>query len=160
MKAAVCSVGNNLDSPVDPRFGRCAYFVIVDTDTMEFTAEPNPGAMVGQGAGIQAAQVLAASGAQAVIAGNFGPNAFQILSAAGIKMYQGFGGTVQQAIEQLKSGALQEVGGATVASHFGMGQGSQPGAGMGTGMAGGFGGGMGRGMGGGRGRGRGGGRTF
>jgi len=153
MKVAVCSMGNTLDSPVDPRFGRCANFVIVDTDTMEFTVESNPGALMGQGAGIQAAQLLSGRGVDAVVAGNFGPNAFQVLAAASIRIYLGVGGTVRQAVEQLQSGALQEVTGATVASHFGMGQGIQPGTGTGPGM-GGFGGGMGRG--GGRGRGGGG----
>lgn len=141
MKVAVCSMGNMLESSVDPRFGRCASFVIVDTDTMEFTAELNPGAMMGQGAGIQAAQFLSGCGVNAVVAGNFGPNAFQVLSAAGIRIYLSVGGTVHQAVEQLKSGALQEVSDATVASHYGMG--------------GGFGG-RGMGRGGGRGRGRGG----
>lgn len=144
MKAAVCSMGNTLESSADPRFGRCTDFVIVDTDTMEFTAETNPGAAMGQGAGIQAAQLLSGRGVQAVVAGNFGPNAFQVLSAAGIRIYQGVGGTVRQVIEQLKSGTLQEVSSATVDSHHGMGPGF--GAGMGRGG--------GRGLGRGQGRGR------
>ncbi|MGC8862506.1 MAG: NifB/NifX family molybdenum-iron cluster-binding protein [Armatimonadota bacterium] len=162
MKAAVCSAGTTLDSPVDPRFGRCAYFVFVDTDTMEFTAEPNPGVTMGQGAGVAAAQVIASHGAQAVAAGNFGPNAFQALSAAGVKVYSCAAGTVRQAVEQLKAGALPEAGSATVAPHFGVGTQPAPGTGggpaPGTGMGPGFGmgGGMGRGMG--RGGGRGGGR--
>lgn len=155
MKAAVCSSGTDLNAPVDPRFGRCANFVIVDTDTMEFTSEPNPGAMMGQGAGIQAAQTLGGRGVQAVVAGNFGPNAFQSLSAAGISIYLCAAGTVAQAVEALKSGALQQVGTATVAAHYGMG--AAPGQAPGTGMGPGMGPGAGRGMGGGGGRGGGGG---
>ncbi len=157
MKVAVCSMGNTLDSPVDPRFGRCANFVIVDTETFEATAVENPGAMSAQGAGIQAAQALSSLGVSAVIAGNFGPNAFQALSAAGIKVYTGARGSVRDAINQLNNGQLQEISAPTVAAHFGMnaapGQGFQPGTGMGPGMGGGFGGG---GMGRGRGMGRGG----
>lgn len=160
MKVAVCSSGNDLSAPVDPRFGRCASFVIVDSDTMEFSAEPNPGAMMGQGAGIQAAQTLAGRGVEAVVAGNFGPNAFQSLSAAGISIYLCAVGTVAQAVEALKSGALQQVGSATVSAHYGMGSapGQTPGFGAGPGMGSGMGPGMGGGMGGGRGMGRGGGR--
>ena len=151
MKVAVCSTGNTLDSPVDPRFGRCAYFVIVDTETMSFSALENPGAMMGGGAGIQAAQAVSASGAEAVVAGNFGPNAYRALSAAGVKIYLAAAGTVRQVVEMLKNGQLQEVGAPTVAAHFGTG--AAPGQGLGQGMPPGMGG-MGRG--GGRGRRRGG----
>jgi predicted Fe-Mo cluster-binding NifX family protein len=156
MKVAICSSGTTLDSPVDPRFGRCPYFVIVDTDTLEYVAEPNPGTTMGQGAGVAAAQLIASKGAQAVVAGNFGPNAHQALSAAGINIYTAAAGTVRQAVEQLKAGALPEVSSPTVASHFGMG--AQPGPSLGGGPGPSMGGGMGRGMGRGRGGGRGGGR--
>ena len=164
MKVVVCSTGDALDSPVDPRFGRCANFVVVDTDTLETTAVPNPGVMVAQGAGIQAAQVVASLGVAAVIAGNYGPNAYQALSAAGLRVYTGATGRVRQAVEQLTSGGLQEVGAPTVAAHFGIG--AAPGGtatpdapvnlGPGQGLGGG-GQGMGRGGGGGGGRGMGGG---
>lgn len=129
MKAAICSMGTTLDSPMDPRFGRCASFVVVDTDTMEFTADTNPGAMMRQGAGIQSAQMLSGRGIEAVVAGNFGPNAYQVLSAAGIRIFIGAGGTVRQAVEQLIAGALREVTAPTVAAHYGMGQGMSQGRG-------------------------------
>lgn len=157
MKVAVCSSGNTLESPVDPRFGRCAYFVVVDTNNMSFTALQNPSAMMGSGAGIQAAQ--------AVVAGNFGPNVYQALAAAGIKVYLAAAGTVAQAAEMLKNGQLQQLSAPSVAAHFGtggapgpgFGQGSGPGTrmGRGGGTGGGVvrGGGMGRGRSGGRGRG-------
>jgi predicted Fe-Mo cluster-binding NifX family protein len=153
MKVAVCSTGNTLESQADPRFGRCAYFIAVDTDTLDFTATQNPGIMSAQGAGIQAAQVVASLGVSAVVAGNFGPNAHQALSAAGVKVYTGNSGTVRQVVEQLKNGQLQEVAAPTVAAHFGMGGGQGPGSGMGRGGGMGGGGGMGRGGGGGRGSG-------
>jgi predicted Fe-Mo cluster-binding NifX family protein len=152
MKVAVCSTGDTLDSPLDPRFGRCAGFVIVDTETFETGSAQNPGVQSAQGAGIQAAQVIASLGVSAVIAGNFGPNAFQALSAAGIKVYTGASGTVRDAVNQLNSGQLQEVSAPTVSAHFGMKAAPDQGSGPGMGMGGGMGRGRGMGRGGGRGR--------
>jgi len=130
--------------------GRCAYCVIVDTGTFEASAVQNPGAMSAQGAGIQAAQLVSSLGVSTVIAGNLGPNAYQALSAAGIKVYSCAGETVRNAVNLLKAGALQEISAPTVAAHFGMN--APPGQGPGMGMGGGMG--RGRGMGrGGRGRG-------
>lgn len=155
MKIAICSTGNTLDSMTDPRFGRCAYFIIADTDTLEFEAVQNLAAAQGQGAGIAAAQAVANKGAEAVVAGNFGPNAFQGLNAGGIQIYTWAGGTVRQALEAVKSGAIQPLSSPSVQAHYGMGQGEAPASGNnpppqspGPGM----GGGMGQG-GGGRGRG-------
>ena len=169
MKIAVTSSGDSLDAQMDPRFGRCAYFVIVDMDSYEFEAIGNPGVQMGSGAGIQAAQLVGNSGADAVVAGNFGPNAYGALSAAGLEVYQYSGGTVRDAVEAVKSGEAHPVSDATVGDKFGMGggqagpsaptMGTGPGAGQGTGMGGGMGTGrgMGRGMGQGRGMGMGGG---
>lgn len=151
MKIAVAASGDNLEAPADPRFGRCNYFVIVDSDTMEFQALDNTAAAQGSGAGIAAAQLVANSGAEAVIAGNYGPNAFQALSAGGLQLYSGATGTVRQVVEAFNAGQLQPAGGANVQAKFGMGAGTGVGggAGMGGGMGGGrgMGGGMGRGMG-------------
>ncbi len=152
MKIAVAASGDNLDSQCDPRFGRCSYFVVVDSETMQLEAVQNTAAVQGSGAGIAAAQLVADSGADAVIAGNLGPNAFQALSAGGLKLYQHTGGTVREAVEAVKSGSLQPIGGANVPSHFGTGGGGG-GMGGGRGMGGGMGGGMGMGGGGGRGMG-------
>jgi predicted Fe-Mo cluster-binding NifX family protein len=131
VKVAVCSIGNELNSLLDPRFGRCANFVIVDSETDEVSVQPNPGAVMGQGAGIQAAQALSSTGVTAVIAANYGPNAFQALSSAGIKAYTGASGTVKTATEQLKNGQLREVSAPTVAGHHGMGGGMVQGQGFG-----------------------------
>lgn len=149
MKVAVASSGAELDAPMDPRFGRCPWFVIVDTDSMEFEAVENPGPQMGSGAGIQAAQLVGDAGADAVVAGNYGPNAAQALQAGGIRMFQGAGMTVRQAAQAAAAGQLQEIADATVDSKTGMGAGPGMGAGMGPG------GGMGGGMGGGRGMGQG-----
>ena len=120
MKIAITSSGDNLDSQMDPRFGRCQYFVIVDPDTMDFEAMPNESAMASGGAGIQAAQTIVNVGINGVITGNVGPNAFDVLSAAGIETMTGASGTVRHALELYKSGSLQSAAGATVGSHAGM----------------------------------------
>jgi len=120
MKICVTSKGNNLDSDIDPRFGRCRYFIIVDTDTMSFEPLSNESAMSSGGAGIQAAQTIAKTEAKTVLTGNMGPNAFQTLSAAGIMVFTGSSGTVKEAIEKYKKGELEKIESANVGSHSGM----------------------------------------
>ena len=120
MKIAVTATEDTLDAAIDPRFGRCAYFIVVDTDTMAFEAIENAAASAGGGAGIQAGQTVANAGAEAILTGNVGPNAFQTLSALGLKIYTGVTGTVKEAIAQYKAGILEETISATVGSHFGM----------------------------------------
>jgi predicted Fe-Mo cluster-binding NifX family protein len=151
MKVAVSSNGEDLNAQLDPRFGRCAYFLVVNPDDMSFEAFNNESAAQGGGAGIQAAQFLASQRVEAVITGNCGPNAVQTLSAAGIELFGGQTGTVRKVVERFKKGNLHPTNEATVDSHFGMN--AQAEVGRGGVMGGGRG--MGRGMGGGRGTGRG-----
>lgn len=162
MRVAISSSGTDLASQMDPRFGRCAYFLIVETEDMSFEAFNNESMSIGGGAGISAAQFVASKGAKAVITGNCGPNAVQTLAAAGLELFVGQSGTVGEAAERFKSGRLSSTTEPNVSDHFGMGGGTggqRPGTGMGMGrgMGGGGrgmgGGGGGRGMGGG-GRGR------
>ncbi len=151
MKIAVSSSGNNLDSQIDPRFGRCAYFVIVETENMNFEAFDNESIALGGGAGIQAAQFVASKGAKAILTGNVGPNAVKTLAAAGVEVFAGQNGTVGEALERYKRGDLQSTSTPNVVDHYGMGGGGSDGymndgagiAGGGRGMGGG-----GRGMGG------------
>jgi len=145
MKIAVTAAGPNLESPIDPRFGRAAYFIIVDTDNLQFKPIQNPNVMGAGGAGIQSAQLVVMEGVQAVVSGSFGPNAMRTLAASGVQMYEGFSGTVREAVEKFKSNQLSPIAAATAGSVPPMGTGY--GAGFGYGMGGGFG----RGMGGGRG---------
>lgn len=142
MKVAVSASGNDLDAAIDPRFGRCAYFVIVDIDDMSFDFFDNESISLGGGAGIQAAQFVASKDVKVVITGNVGPNAVRTLAAAGVEVIIGQTGTVKQAIDDYKTGKLESTVEPNVADHFGMG-GTPAGGGMGRGM----GGGMGRGMG-------------
>ncbi|MCD4840456.1 MAG: DUF5320 family protein [Methanosarcinales archaeon] len=155
MKICVTSNGPTMDASVDPRFGRCQYFVFVDSETMEYEAMPNPGIGASSGAGIQAAQTIADKGVGVVITGQVGPNAIQTLGATNISIVTGASGTVSDAIEQYKSGRLQAAPAAPGAPAAGMPATGMPGAGMGRGMGRGGGRGGGRGMGGGMGRGMG-----
>lgn len=100
---------------------------------MQFETAPNPGAMTGGGAGIQAAQLASEKGSEVVITGHVGPNAFQILSASGIRIFIGAEGTVKNAIEEFQRGNLREVNRATTAAHTGMGRGGGRGGGQGYG---------------------------
>ncbi len=146
MKMCVTATAGDLNAQVDPRFGRCQYFVFIDSDTMAFEAMANEAIAAPGGAGIQAAQTVVNKGANVLISGNVGPNAFQVLSTAGVKIATGAYGTVKEAVEMYKSGKLGETGASTVAAHAGMGA-TAPGGGFGMGMGGGRGGGRGRGMG-------------
>jgi predicted Fe-Mo cluster-binding NifX family protein len=151
MKVAVSSYGEDLNAQLNPRFGRCAYFLVVNPDDMSFEAFENKSAAQGGGAGIEAAQFLASQGVEAVITGNCGPNAAQTLSAAGIELFGEQAGTVREVVETFKKGNLRPTSEATVDNHFGMNAQAEVGRGGGMGR----GRGMGRGMGGGRGTGRG-----
>ena len=122
MRIAVTAQGTDLDSAIDPRFGRCRSFVIADSDSDEFEAFSNDGVMASGGAGTQSAQFLANKGVDAVITGNVGPNAARALEAAGIEVYSTAAGTVRDALQAFKAGKLSAVSGATVDSHHGMGR--------------------------------------
>ena len=119
MKVVATAQGSNLDSPVDPRFGRARYFLLVDTETGKFTAHDNVQNLnAPQGAGIQAAQAVVQLGAEAVLTGNVGPKAFATLQAGQIAIYPGAAGTVRQALEELRSGRLQPAAKANVEGHW------------------------------------------
>jgi len=148
MKICVTAVADGLDAQVDPRFGHSQYFVIVDPATMAYEAMPNAALNAPEGAGIQAAQAMVNKGVDVVISGNMGPNAFQVLSTAGVKIATGGYGTVKDAVELYQAGKLTEAGTATVAAHAGMGAATGTGSGVGLGPGGRRGGGrgVGRGM--------------
>ena len=120
MKLAITATGPALDAEIDPRFGRCQYFVLVDPETMQFEVVENSGAMGGGGVGIAAAQIIAGKSVDVVITGNCGPNAYKTLSAAGIEVITGVTGKVEEAIESYKSGNLQASSQPNVEAHSGM----------------------------------------
>ncbi|MGD9046547.1 MAG: NifB/NifX family molybdenum-iron cluster-binding protein [Anaerolineae bacterium] len=127
MRIVVSSQGGTLDAPASPVFGRCPTFVFVDSETMATEAVPNPAMSQGGGAGIQAAQFVVNQGAETVLTGNLGPNAFDVLQAAGVQGYLVSEGTVGQAVAAFQAGQLQPMAGANVAAHAGMGGGRRMG---------------------------------
>ena len=161
MKIAISSTGPDIESEVDPRFGRCQYFMIVDLDDMSFEAVPNTNLAQGSGVGIQSAKVVADKGVKAVLTGSVGPHAHQALSAAGLDVMTGVSGTVREAAQQYKNGQLQPAEKSDVQDYSSLQTyANQPrspwpqqapgsGLGVGRGMGCGRGMGMGRGMGGG-----------
>ena len=142
MRIAISATGPTLDAEVDPRFGRCQYFIIADPETMQFEAMDNSSATAAGGAGISAGQAIAGKGVQAVLTGNCGPNAHQVLSASGIQVITGVSGKVSEAIQGYKSGNFQASAQPNVPDHFGMGGGTGMGRGRGVGRGMGMGGGM------------------
>lgn len=124
MKIIITATSPTLDSEVDPRFGRGAYLLMIDTATLDWQAYPNPGATASGGAGIQAAQFVTEHQAEAVVSGDFGPHAFEALNAAHLPMYV-FGDcrTVREVIAQFQAGQLRRIGAATRGDCHAEGQG-------------------------------------
>lgn len=119
MKVVITAQGTDLDSAVDPRFGRARYFLLVDTETDACTAHDNEQNLnAPQGAGIQAAQAVARLGATAVLTGHVGPKAFTTLQAGQITVYLGATGTAREALEQYRAGQLQAAAKANVEGHW------------------------------------------
>ena len=120
MKIAISTSEGNLDAPFDPRFGRATHFCLFDLETEKFDTYPNPAINATGGAGVQAAQFIAAHGAEAVISVNFGPNAFKTLQASGIQMFQTPAGevfTARDLLAQFRAGKLKSVTAPTHAGH-------------------------------------------
>ena len=120
MKIAVTSLGETIDSPVDQRFGRCRYIILLDPDTDEYSVHDNKqNLQSAQGAGIQTAQRVVELGAEAVVTGHCGPKAFATLSAGDIQVYQQAEGNVKEAIEAFRNNELEKAEQHTVQSGFG-----------------------------------------
>ena len=119
MKVAVTAQGRELTSQVDPRFGRSACFLIVDTESGDHQVLDNAQNLgAAQGAGVQAAQALIEQGVEAVLTGHCGPKAFRTLQAAGIEIYVGVTGTVQSALDGLQGGVHQRASSPDVEGHW------------------------------------------
>ena len=119
MKIVITAQGDNLDTKVDLRFGRAKNFIIFDTESDTYECIDNIQNLNAiQGAGIQAAQNVANTGAEAIITGSCGPKAFRVLSAASIKVYTGGADTVRECIEMFRNGKLKESTEANVPGHW------------------------------------------
>lgn len=119
MKIAATTEGTSLDAEVSPVFGRCPTFLFVDTDTLESKGVANPAIHASGGAGIQAAQFVVDQGAEAVVTGNVGPNAFGVLQAAQLPAYLVQSGSVRDAVDAHQAGRLQRLVQASAESHAG-----------------------------------------
>ena len=109
MLICITSVGDNLNSQIDSRFGRAQFLIFVDTNTMEYEAIENQNRNASGGAGVQTAQMVIEKGVEAVITGNVGPKAYDILNEAEIKIITNLNGTIKDAIEKFKSGNYKEI---------------------------------------------------
>jgi predicted Fe-Mo cluster-binding NifX family protein len=150
MKIAISAADPSIEDLVDPRFGRCTCFLIIDTGTLEFEVIENSSKNLSGGAGIEAAQRVAGQGVTHVLTGRCGPNAEKVLLAAGIKIVDGCEGKVREAVERFRSGDISSaqqrpVSGTTAPKPLAPAPSRQTIAGSGSGR--GMGGGGGRGMG-------------
>ncbi|MEN8245857.1 MAG: NifB/NifX family molybdenum-iron cluster-binding protein [Thermodesulfobacteriota bacterium] len=119
MKIAITAKGTDLDSEVDPRFGRAAYILIVETDDGTFKVMDNSeNVNAFKGAGIQAAASVGESGAEVLLTGYCGPNAFKMLDAAGVKVANDVSGTVSDAVKAFKGGQIAFAEEANVDGHW------------------------------------------
>jgi len=130
MRIAISAAAPGLDAEIEPRFGRCQHFVIVDPESMEFETLENSSAMAAGGAGISTAQMIAEKGVGVVLTGNCGPNAYQTLTAAGVQVVTGLSGKIKDAVEAYNAGKLQPSSQPSVGSHYGAGRGMGGGRGM------------------------------
>lgn len=119
MKVVLSSNGDNLESIVDPRFGRCQKFIVVDTETMDIRVLDNSAGANAHGAGTAAAQKVVNANADAVVTGHVGPNAFTVLNTAGVKMYSLSGVSVKEALNLLDLGKVPEITEPGAAHHGG-----------------------------------------
>lgn len=120
MKICITSEGDNLDSKVDQRFGRCQYFIFVNTDTSEFEAVQNQNVNGMGGVGVQSGQLVAEKQAKVVITGKVGPNASQTLESAGIEVILDVEGTVKDAFERFNKGEFKSTKGPNAGEKAGL----------------------------------------
>ena len=119
MKIAVTSTGTSLDSEVDPRFGRAAFILVVDSESFDFEVIDNSENINAfKGAGIQAASMISDKGAEILLTGYCGPNAFKTLKAAEIKVASNVKGTVQDAVKSFVEGNVTCSDQANVEGHW------------------------------------------
>ncbi|ABO50736.1 Dinitrogenase iron-molybdenum cofactor biosynthesis [Desulforamulus reducens MI-1] len=120
MKICISSKGGSTTSVLDPRFGRAAYFILVDSDTMKTEVIENSAIASGGGAGIASGQLVVDKGVEVVITGNVGPNATKVLEASNVAVFRGVPATIEENIEKYQKGLLEKISTA-VPAHFGMG---------------------------------------
>ena len=119
MKIAVTAMGSDLDAQLDPRFGRAAYIIVIDSESMDYEVinnSDNVNAL--KGAGIQTAASISEKKAEVLLTGFCGPNAFKTLKAAGIKVANDVTGTVREAVKAFKEGKFPFSEDANIEGHW------------------------------------------
>jgi len=122
MKIAISASSPDLKAEIDPRFGRAVCFIVVDEESQEWEAYDNPARDATGGAGVQAARFIAEKGADVAISGAFGPNAFEIMDATGMRMFvfQNTGSLkVSEVVSRYRDGELDPVTGPSGPGHHG-----------------------------------------
>lgn len=114
MRICVTAETEELNGPVDPRFGRCRYFIIYDTEKESYETVPNTNKDGVGGVGVQSGQLMSEKTVQVVLTGNVGPNAYKTLEAGNIKVVTGAEGTVEEALNRYREGNLNPAQGPTV----------------------------------------------
>jgi len=119
MKIVVSAKEPDLEAQVDPRFGRSAYFLLVNPESMEYEVMANgQNVQAAQGAGIQAAALIVCQRPGALLTGNCGPKAYHTLLAAGIPVFLGVAGSVREAVKEFCAGKLTPARGPNVTGHW------------------------------------------
>ena len=120
MKLCIPADGMDLAAKVDARLGRAEHFIVVDSESGDVlqTVPNKQNKEAAAGAGVQAGQAIAATGAEAVLCAHCGPKAFRVLQVAGLSVYTGAGGTVAEAVQAFREGKLQKAGAADVEGHW------------------------------------------
>ncbi|MBT3188372.1 MAG: NifB/NifX family molybdenum-iron cluster-binding protein [Anaerolineae bacterium] len=113
MKIAISSHDGKKDTEFSTRFGRCDFFVFIDSETSLWETKPNPAKSASGGAGPQTVQFLAENGVEATITGRYGPKAYTTLEAAGIRTFVAKEGTPEELLEKFLAEELEEVDSAT-----------------------------------------------
>ena len=110
MKVAITAKGPNLACQIDTRFGRAEHILIVDTNTGLCETHDNSSvAQANSGAGVQAGKSVVDLGARALITGNVGPKAFQVLQSGGVEVYEVVDSTAQDALRAFEVGELKPI---------------------------------------------------
>lgn len=120
MKLCITASGPEANDKIDPRFGRCLYFLFYDSQTDSYKAVKNKAAAASHGAGIEASRLVTEESPEAVITGNIGPNAANVLKASSLDIYSVREGTVAEVVGKYKAGKLKKIDSATVPGHFGL----------------------------------------
>ncbi|WP_410507952.1 NifB/NifX family molybdenum-iron cluster-binding protein [Methanosarcina hadiensis] len=120
MKICISACGKDPESEVDPQFGRCNYFLIIDPNAGSVSSIKNPGLKAQNGAGIRAAETIVDKGVNTLLTGIVGPNSFSVLSEAGIEIYSGARGTVSFSLREYQSGKLPILKSPNASSHSSM----------------------------------------